>query len=78
MRLSRLALLLVILFFYLVFPEHWKMEANSTTELVMGSGNSLNVGRAKCGKKRAVECQKSSDQENVFEDEDYIYTNSLP
>ena len=37
-------------------------------------------GRADCRKKQSVECkdQKGSDQENVFEDEDYIYTNSFP
>lgn len=35
-------------------------------------------GRAECGKEHSIECKEGSDQENEFEDEDYIYTNSLP
>ena len=42
MRLSRLALLLV-LFFYMAFLVYGKVETTSTTELVVGSGNSLNL-----------------------------------
>lgn len=37
-------------------------------------------GKAEC-RKEDIECKEGnggSDQENVFENEDYIYTNSLP
>ncbi|KAF4355140.1 hypothetical protein F8388_026065 [Cannabis sativa] len=78
-QIQRLAILLV-LFFCMAFLVHGKVDPtsnnNSTT---VASENSLNVGRAECGKEQNVECKKRSDQEDdVFEDEDYIYTNSLP
>uniref|UniRef100_A0A7N2LYV5 Uncharacterized protein n=1 Tax=Quercus lobata TaxID=97700 RepID=A0A7N2LYV5_QUELO len=78
MRFSRLAFLLTLAFiYYLIFVAQGKADTN---ELLVGSaGTSVNEGRAECSKD-AVECKEGNggSEENAYENEDYIYTNSLP
>ncbi|KAM3708783.1 hypothetical protein ACB098_02G124000 [Castanea mollissima] len=78
MRFSRLAFLLTLSFiYYLIFVAQGKADTN---ELLVGSaGTSVNEGRAECSKD-AVECKEGNggSEENAYENEDYIYTNSLP
>ncbi|KAI9113724.1 hypothetical protein K1719_014975 [Acacia pycnantha] len=49
-------------------------------ELVVGSGSSSSVDRRGGCEKEGFECKKGNGglEENVLENEDYIYTNSIP
>ncbi|KAK9096829.1 hypothetical protein Sjap_022326 [Stephania japonica] len=47
-----------------------------TKQLHVGSGTSANLGRADhCKNKDGLHCK---DEEKLLENEDYIYTNSIP
>ncbi|KAK9163046.1 hypothetical protein Syun_003948 [Stephania yunnanensis] len=48
----------------------------NTKQLLVGSGTSANLGRADhCKNKEGLHCK---DEEKLLENEDYIYTNSIP
>ncbi|KAK4256728.1 hypothetical protein QN277_006415 [Acacia crassicarpa] len=68
-----LFLVLVIFVFNVIF-------AVNNDELVVGSVSSSSVVRRGGFEKEDFECKKGNGglEENVLENEDYIYTNSLP
>ncbi|TKY73914.1 hypothetical protein E2542_SST02671 [Spatholobus suberectus] len=74
MRLSKPALLLFLVFIFTVVQG----EA-VTNERVVVSKSSTTVGRGGC-EKQGFECKEGNGglEDTVLENEDYIYTNSLP
>ncbi|KAE8647580.1 hypothetical protein Csa_003027 [Cucumis sativus] len=74
MRSLRYVIFLVF-FFYFALVAHGRATSNG---IVVGSIKSFNLGRSGCQKVN-VECEKGDGRkENVFEHEDYVYTQSLP
>ncbi|PRQ48923.1 hypothetical protein RchiOBHm_Chr2g0116151 [Rosa chinensis] len=75
MRFSKLVLIFLVLSSCLVLVlVQGKVDSNELG--VMSSINSFRAERAEC-RKKVADCKEGS-KENVLEDEDYIYTNSLP
>ncbi|MCD7456652.1 hypothetical protein HAX54_032598 [Datura stramonium] len=77
-----LAIVLVILIFHLLFLVHGGQVVTTNDVIVDSSGDSMEVGKkGGCGQERG-DCKqgngKGGAEENFFENEDYIYTQSLP
>ncbi|CAK7337907.1 unnamed protein product [Dovyalis caffra] len=81
MRFRTLSLCVSLLFFFhLVFFVHGKADTN---QVLVGNGNSAHMGRAdhECSGKERRECKKlgvEGSEETLYENEDYIYTQSNP
>ncbi|KAI5582338.1 hypothetical protein POPTR_007G082600v4 [Populus trichocarpa] len=70
----------VLFFLHLVFFVHGKDDTN---QLLVGNGDSAHMGRAdhECRGKERGKCKKLGDEESeetLYENEDYIYTQSNP
>ncbi|KAF7834232.1 putative transmembrane protein [Senna tora] len=87
MKLSNLAFFLLFLGFIIFNNVIYviQSEAVNSNELVVGSGSSSSPNVRRNGnnggcEKQGVECKEGNGEweENVVENEDYIYTNSLP
>ncbi|CAA2993231.1 Hypothetical predicted protein [Olea europaea subsp. europaea] len=77
MKFSRFYLVsLVFLLLHFLFVSQGGNSHKLTDELSTVNSGKLNLGKGKCDKENAA-CKEDS-QENVFENEDYIYTQSLP
>ncbi|KAJ8557322.1 hypothetical protein K7X08_002947 [Anisodus acutangulus] len=75
------AIVLVILMFHLLFLAHGGQVVSTNDLIVDSSGDSMKVGKGGCGKEGG-DCKqengKGEAEEKLFENEDYIYTQSLP
>ncbi|KAG2716504.1 hypothetical protein I3843_03G131600 [Carya illinoinensis] len=78
MRFSKRSLFLFLVLFYcLIFLVQGEPKAN---RLAVGSAGTSANGRVGCGME-VVECRQGNEgpeDQSVFENEDYIYSNSLP
>ncbi|KAM3289964.1 hypothetical protein P3S67_018253 [Capsicum chacoense] len=77
-----LAIVLLVLIFHMLVLAHGGQVVTSNDLIVDSSRDSMKVGkRGRCGKERGDRKQekvKGGGEERVFENEDYIYTQSLP
>ncbi|KAJ8543731.1 hypothetical protein K7X08_025349 [Anisodus acutangulus] len=76
-----LDIVLVILILHLLFLAHGGQVVSTNDLIVDSSGDSMKVGKGGCGEERG-DCKqgngKGGAEEKLFENEDYIYTQSLP
>ncbi|KAK2438663.1 hypothetical protein QL285_023418 [Trifolium repens] len=78
----RILILVMFLFLLFTFNVVYAVQKGSfiNKDAVLASENSATVRSGGCEKQRG-ECKRrsgGSDEEAVFENEDYVYTNSLP
>ncbi|KAK4721930.1 hypothetical protein R3W88_012163 [Solanum pinnatisectum] len=74
------AIILVILIFHLLFLAHGRQVVTNNDLIVDSSKDSMKKGEG-CGQEKG-DCKqgngKGGAEEKLFENEDYIYTQSLP
>ncbi|KAJ6419532.1 hypothetical protein OIU84_029603 [Salix udensis] len=66
---------------WLVLYRRHSRSLDETNQLLVGNGDSAHMGRAdhECRGKERGECKKKlGDEETLYENEDYIYTQSNP
>ncbi|KAM7523687.1 hypothetical protein LguiA_013589 [Lonicera macranthoides] len=78
MRYQSFSLVSFLVFFLCLILVQTK--ADGSNKLVVGSVSSVDMGKAQSCKRETGKCKedKGGSEERVFENEDYIYTQSLP